>query len=316
MKSTTSQGRNFISKIFLSPSETRLRAGWRLLLHTILFGLVSSLFFLASLALSLPLGGESIDTNLSTFFIELLSILVATWIARRFLDRRSLPSLGLKISQQAWMDLLVGIAIAGVMMGVIFTLELGLGWTTIDQWAWQTESVGSVLVSLTIGLLAFVFVGFSEEILSRGYHLQNLKDGLNLGWALVISSSIFAFLHAANPNSTLISTLGILLAGFFLAYGWIRTGQLWLSIGLHIGWNFFEGNIFGFPVSGLTTYRLIHHTTTGPELITGGAFGPEAGLILLPALALGVFLIYRYTSRVRSTPTTPEPLNTAGSLNA
>jgi membrane protease YdiL (CAAX protease family) len=186
-------------------------------------------------------------------------------------------------------------------MGLVLLLELLFGWTEFVGWAWQIDGPSKALSGLFSGLGAFILVGFSEEILSRGYHLQNLRDGLNLRWALFISSGIFAVLHAANPNSSWISTLGILLAGYFLAYGWLRTGQLWLSIGLHIGWNFFEGTVFGFPVSGLRSAGLIRHQVDGPELITGGAFGPEAGLIILPAMALGVLLIYLYT-RSSSTP--------------
>jgi membrane protease YdiL (CAAX protease family) len=89
--------------------------------------------------------------------------------------------------------------------------------------------------------------------------------------------------------------VGIFLAGLFLAFGYIRTQQLWLSIGLHIGWNFSEGVIFGFPVSGLDGFHLPSITTIGPDLWTGGSFGPEAGLIILPALILGTFLIYFYS---------------------
>jgi hypothetical protein len=103
-------------------------------------------------------------------------------------------------------------------------------------------------------------------------------------------------LHLGNPNATWVSTLGIFLAGIFLAYGYIRTKQLWLPIGLHIGWNFFEGVGFGFPVSGLDDiYKLIRIEVTGPELWTGGAFGPEAGLIVIPALIVGGILIYLFT---------------------
>lgn len=311
METPPSQSRNILARIFLSPDEVRLRAGWRLLLHTILFVLVSSVSLLILLNLELPIIGESIELDVPSRFVDLLNVLLATWIARRLLDRRSFTSLGLRLSRQSMMDVLAGITIAGAMMGAIFLIELALGWTTVDRWAWQVEPANRVLLNMSFGFLVFLFVGFSEEILSRGYHLQNLKDGLNLGWALVISSSIFALLHTANPNSSWLSALGILLAGLFLAYGWVRTGQLWLSIGLHIGWNFFEGNVFGFPVSGLNTYRLIHHSPIGPEIMTGGAFGPEAGLILLPGMALGILLIYRYTPNQRSAMTSSDTLDMA-----
>ena len=89
--------------------------------------------------------------------------------------------------------------------------------------------------------------------------------------------------------------LGLFLSGLFLAYAYIRTRQLWLPIGLHLGWNFFEGSIFGFPVSGQYFYQVIRQTVSGPDLITGGAFGPEGGLILIPALLLGAVGISWYT---------------------
>ena len=145
--------------------------------------------------------------------------------------------------------------------------------------------------------IIFILVGFNEEFLFRGYHLQTITSGLNLFWGLIISSIIFGGLHLGNPNATWVSAAGIFFAGLFLAYGYIRTQQLWLSIGLHLGWNFFEGVVFGFPVSGLSIYPLMNIKVSGPVAWTGGAFGPEAGLIILPALALGAILINLYTRR-------------------
>jgi len=110
-------------------------------------------------------------------------------------------------------------------------------------------------------------------------------------------------LHLGNPNATWYSAAGIFLAGLFLAYAYVRTGQLWLSMGLHLGWNFFEGVVFGFPVSGLDIYRLLRIQVHGPELWTGGAFGPEAGLIVVPGLLLGTALIYGYTKLFRKSAT-------------
>ena len=121
-------------------------------------------------------------------------------------------------------------------------------------------------------------------MLSRGYHLQTLASGINLFWGVLISSAIFGALHLANPNASWVAAVGIFFAGLFLALGYLRTGQLWLSIGLHIGWNFFEGVVFGFPVSGTASYPLLRIQVSGPPLWTGAAFGPEAGLIVLPAI--------------------------------
>ena len=112
---------------------------------------------------------------------------------------------------------------------------------------------------------------------------------------------MFAVRHLGNPNTTWISTLGIFLAGIFLAYGWVRTKQLWISLGLHAGWNFFEGTVFGFPVSGFKSFPLIKQTVEGPEWITGGDFGPEAGFVVILAIAIGMIIIYWWSQgRLRS----------------
>ncbi len=140
-----------------------------------------------------------------------------------------------------------------------------------------------------------VFVSWGEELLARGYWFQNLRDGISLPAAVILTSAMFAFLHAANLNATPAAVAWIFPAGLFLAYGLVRTNQLWLSLGLHLGWNFFEGPIFGFPISGLETFSLIEQINTGPTVWTGGLFGPEAGLIVLPVLAIGGFIIHWVT---------------------
>ena len=232
---------------------------------------------------------------------ELFAFAGSIYLARRFLDKRSFTSLGFKIDKHVAFDILAGIIITFIMMGLIFLGMQALGWLKFESFAWNTDPAATVITQVILFFFIFILVGFNEELLFRGYHLQTIASGLNLFWGLIISSIIFGGLHLANPNATWVSAAGIFFAGLFLAYGYVRTQQLWLSIGLHIGWNFFEGVVFGFPVSGLSIYPLIHVNVSGPEVWTGGAFGPEAGLIILPALALGAVLINFYTrSRVNS----------------
>ena len=286
------QERSILAQIFLSPDEPRLRAGWRVLLQTLLIFVFGTVIGAIALALGI-LDLDAIWGQVLNFFIVTGSV----YVARRWLDKRSFESLGLKIDRHTLVDLLAGIGITFVQMGFIYIVMLSLGWLTFEGFAWEFDPVNVVIVGVLTFFVMFIFVGWNEELLSRGYHLQTIASGLNLFWGVIISSAIFGLLHLGNPNATWVSAAGIFFAGVYLAYGYIRTRQLWLPIGLHIGWNFFEGVVFGFPVSGLDIYALTRITVHGPEVWTGGAFGPEAGLIVLPSLILGALLIYLYTLR-------------------
>jgi len=286
------QERSILARIFMSPDQPRLRAGWRLLLHTVLL-------FVFGIIISIVAGFSGfMDESLTSIWNQILNFLVVTgsvYVARRWLDKLSFESLGLKLNIQTLFDILAGIGITFLQMGFIYILMLGLGWLTFEGFAWEFDPINVVITSVLTTFVVFIFVGWNEELLSRGYHLQTIASGTNLFWGVVISSAVFGLLHLGNPNATWVSAAGIFFAGVFLAYGYIRTKQLWLPIGLHIGWNFFEGVVFGFPVSGLDIYALTRIQVHGPELWTGGAFGPEAGLIVLPSLLVGAGLIYLYT---------------------
>jgi len=292
--------RSLLTVIFLSSNETRLRAGWRLVVFIITLAVLS----IISAPAAVLQGKLSEDVwVLFNQFISLVMITTAVFFTRHFVDRQPLVSLGLKRNKQAVTDVLMGILITFFMFALIFTIELSLGWLKIEGFSWQVESASTFVTSLLLWLAIFLIVGWQEELLSRGYILQNLTSGLNLFWGVLISSSIFAVMHRGNPGATWSSTIGILLAGLFLALPYILTRQLWISIGLHIGWNFFEGVVFGFPVSGNSTFHVIRQTVSGSDFMTGGSFGPEAGLVFFPALTLSALLVWGYVrfSRKQST---------------
>jgi membrane protease YdiL (CAAX protease family) len=283
-----------LRNLFVSEDEQRLRSGWRLIAQfaLMLFLTFAFLTLFTVISQATPLLAFLGDPIL----ISLASYTLSIYLARRWYDHRDLLSLGLHWNPAASRDLIAGIALPALLIGLIFLAEWALGWLTIEGFAWQSQGF-SAWTELGYWAAAFIMVGFYEELLSRGYMLQNLAEGVGMRWAIFISSAIFALLHLANPGAGLASTLGVLASGYFLAYGYVRTKQLWLPIGLHIGWNLFEGPIFGFPVSGLETAHLIEQSVAGPAFITGGEFGPEAGFIVLPALALGAWLINVYAKR-------------------
>ena len=287
--------------LFYSQNEHRLRAGWRLAIQmTMLCFLLIFQIFAFALANAFYHWHIS-DTGLfilSTLF-ELIAFTGSVILARRFLDKRSFASLGFgawsKVGNISFTDLCTGFLIAAIIMTFVYVVMGRLGWIKFIGFAWQFDPISVIENQTLLYYLIFIIVGFQEELLCRGYHLQTIASGSNVVWGMLGSSLIFAVMHLGNPGATWMTVLGIFFAGLLLAFAYIRTGSLWLSIGLHIGWNFFEGVVFGFPTSGVTIYALTRIHVTGPTLWTGGAFGPEAGLIILPALAIGAGLVWAYT---------------------
>jgi hypothetical protein len=179
-------------------------------------------------------------------------------------------------------------------MSGIFLVEYHAGWIAIAPSSLNTADV------LLVSVLGFLAVGVNEEFTFRGYQIRNLAEGVTCRWiaprwavliALVFSSAFFGLAHAANPNATLVSTLNIVMGGLVLSLPYVLTGELAIPIGLHITWNLFQGTMYGFPVSGSSSKGLIRVVQSGPEYWTGGAFGPEAGLLAILFLLIACALI-------------------------
>ncbi len=236
------------------------------------------------------------------FVVYLLGVFIVTWFATHFLDRRPFVDLGLRLSRAWWLDLIAGLALGALLMTLLFVVQWWLGWVVITGF-WQVRLVAMPFaLALSGPLLLFIAVAVAEELMFRGYLLRNLAEGFNtpaIGVRLAIilawigSSAFFGLLHVFNPNSSWISTLYLMVAGVMLGLAVVLTGSLALPIGLHITWNFFQGNVYGWPVSGndFTGVTLIAVQQKGPALWTGGRFGPEAGLLGLCLIALGCGLI-------------------------
>lgn len=291
----------FIKNIFWNSEEVRIRAGWRILIQLLSMSfLIMGLMFLVQ-QYSYLLPGQP-EWAASSFFqkpIEVIAFLLTAYLCAKYIDKRPFKDLGLVIDKNWRMDFYAGLSLGIILMALIFGIEYSAGWITISE---QSQITGiDFIYGIIYGVVLFLLVGFQEEMLVRGYMFKNISEGFNINnkpllgiiIAILITSLLFGFAHASNPNATLISSLSICLAGIFLAVGYILTGRLALPIGLHITWNFFQGYVFGFPVSGNsipTSFITIQQG--GPEIITGGAFGPEAGLIGIVFYFVGGGLIF------------------------
>jgi membrane protease YdiL (CAAX protease family) len=149
--------------------------------------------------------------------------------------------------------------------------------------------------ALLVGLGAAVAAALVEETLMRAIFFRIVEDSLGSVIALVASAALFGFLHAFNPGATVVSTVAIALeAGVILAAAYLYTRRLWMAIGLHTAWNFTEGGVFGASVSGGAAHGFFASRFSGPTLLSGGAFGPEASVVAVAVcLVAGVALLVR-----------------------
>jgi membrane protease YdiL (CAAX protease family) len=297
---------------FFDEVTGRLRAPWRLLLqylaYTVTVPLLVNLLAGAFLVAGTGAGSSSTSALAGSPLLPAIGgvaglggALLSVWLAGRFLDRRPFADFGFHLSVGWWLDLLFGMALGALLMTTVFLVQSGLGWVTVTGSFESLVPGAPFWLAVLVPATLFVCVGFYEELVFRGYQLRNAAEGLNssslgprgavvLAWAL--SSAFFGYLHAANPSATILSTANVALAGLMLGCGYVLTGELAIPIGLHVTWNFFQGTVFGFPVSGLriggATFLSIEQG--GPDLWTGGPFGPEGGLLATAAMALGIVL--------------------------
>ncbi len=208
--------------------------------------------------------------------VQALAVVGALVFVGTVVERRPFAAFGLG-SRGAVSDTAKGLALSAAMMGAVIGSMALAGWYEVAATSFSEPGVWSTVVGY-LGL--FLAVSIFEEVLFRGILFRIVEEGLGSWLALAITALLFGYLHLSNPNATLLGALGVALAGVLYAAGYMLTRNLWLVIGLHWSWNFFQGAIFGVPVSGQSLQGVpVSATIAGPELWTGGAFGPEAGLL-------------------------------------
>ena len=183
-----------------------------------------------------------------------------------------------------------GLGIGLAFGAILFTMIVGVA-AIIDVYNIIGEGgTGDLLrVMVTIAIVP----GFMEELLFRGILFRWLEEFGGSWFALALTSALFGLAHLFNPNATALSSFAIALeAGVLLGGAYMLTRNLWMAIGLHAAWNFTQGWIFDVPVSGTNQDGLVEAQLSGPEILSGGAFGLEASLIaMVLATAAGVMLV-------------------------
>lgn len=281
----------------------RVRSGWRLAVFAVAFLVMRNALFLTTyfgLAFVLPratLGrlAESDWGYVLQFFIYFVPAALAGWACARVIEELPWRSLGWALHPGWRRDVLAGLAIGAASVCV----AAGLG-AAVSSYRFQLAAqFDPAAFARTLLSSAFVFLlgAAAEEMIFRGYPLQTMMRSWPVLLALLPVSVPFALAHLDNPHvSPVFTIVNTTLAGAWLSVAYWRTRSLWFPLGVHFGWNWFQGAIIGSPVSGITQITptpLFRLVDSGQSWVGGGSYGIEGGLICTLALLISTLFIWR-----------------------
>jgi hypothetical protein len=269
----------------LLDADNHLRSGWRVLLYFLTIIVVYYLLaVLANLSHAVP--------PQSLLFLFYIAVLLATVLMLKIVDKKRFVSVGFPLHAKVWKEISLGFLMGAVMIGAVAGTEMAVGALRLSP----RPGVGTILLVRNFGLslIFFAYFAMGEELIFRGYPFQAFVQGMGPVGATIFMSLIFGLLHLANPDAGVFSTTNTMLAGIFLSVAYLKTRTLYFPFGLHFAWNFVQSFILSLPVSGLLTNRTIFIPTDyGPNWLTGGRYGPEAGVgtTVIMVVAIGYLIL-------------------------
>ena len=232
---------------------------------------------------------KTMDANLASTVLNVLPYLLAYWVLARLIEHRKVDELSWRKLPQLLWGLLGALALFALLSVQLWAAGVYriTGYGDAPMWA--------------LFLLTAVTPGITEEIVSRGILFRLTEEGLGTWIALAVSALFFGFAHSFNPGATVWSSVAISVeAGVLFGLLYHLTRSLWWCIGLHAGWNFVQGAVFGIPVSGIKIDGLFDSQLQGPDWLDGGGFGAEASVLTVLSCSIVSLLLARRMLRKRS----------------
>ena len=219
-----------------------------------------------------------------TYTITTILVFVITWLCMKFIDRLQFQELGFGLKEYS-NEAGIGFFTAVFLLGLGTLILISTHHLTINGAKFDFKPFG-------LQFLLMILVAFNEEVIFRGYVLRNLMQSVNKWVALLISALLFALVHLGNPDITVIAVVNVFLAGLLLGINYVYTRNLWFGIVLHFTWNFMQGAILGYDVSGFKLPGIFSQTLFGPVYITGGEFGFEGSVVCTALLLVATVVFY------------------------
>jgi uncharacterized protein len=266
---------------------------WKIILFFILWGVLIVPFVVPlNSALAIWKQTSPIGIRIYNDSFSLLTILLATWILTRFLDRRSFGTIGLSF------DNIIKYFLTGWGIGILWLGgSLGIAW--IFGWVSTVPPVGFIWLVFAGTAISMFFNVIAQELLLCGFILQTIRRESNTMTAIIVSSILFSGYHFGAFKGEILPAINVFGAGLLFCLAYIKTGSLWFPIFIHFTWDVLVGPLLGMTESGRIDlgagWKMV--IVKGPALFTGGNFGLEGGLIVTFTLVIVIVLIYNMGSK-------------------
>ena len=249
--------------------------------------LIACVGFAQMIVSFLPATDSPLLALLATGLVVLVAFLAYVAFVR-IMEKRAVTELS---AAGAVRETAIGMGVGALLFGTTIGILWLLGY-------YDVVGVNKLAV-IVPALITAVSAGVIEELLFRGIFFRIVEERWGTWLALGTTSLFFGLVHLFNAHATLVAGIAIALeAGVLLGAAYIFTRRLWLAIGIHFGWNFVQGGIFGVAVSGNEAQGLLLSTLTGPDILSGGQFGAEASIIaVVVCLAAGLILLKQASNR-------------------
>lgn len=278
--------------------QGQIRSGW------IIAALMASLLIITTILMLLCMIILMIVLMQSAYsFIDIFSAILTDWLwllitiqcivmivisifAWKRILKRPLPDMGLTRLKGHGKELIFGLVFGAVSISLVIVTGMLFG---IIKFSDISLSFSPTLI---LYLLVFVLVGFAEELFCRGLVMSVLRRTQSKAMILIVSSILFSLLHITNPGYTLLPLINIALIGALFGYMFIRSGHIWMPVGYHIMWNYVQGSVFGFNVSGIDFESMMtaEHLNQD-QLLSNVDFGLEGGIITTVFVLLGFLAV-------------------------
>ena len=279
-------------KIFKNKYD-EVRPVWKLLLIIPLFFLFTTMLvicFAFFYELSIVLSSGVTDpmeltekflasdfTQISTGIIQNVVTITLVILFWKLMDKKPLGQMGLSFGKSGLTDLAYGLFLGAASITVVFLILLLTGQIVVEKSVLEPNFIAVFLGNL----LLMIFVG-----VGRRCHVSIV---------LIVPNVIFALLHISNNGIGVIPLVNLFLIGVLFSLMFLRRGNIWMPIGYHITWNFFQGSIFGMPVSGVSLDGLLTSRVVEGNVLNGGGFGPEGGLIVTALIIVSIAILLVFT---------------------